>query len=47
MRRVGAARRRMAMMPEGEEKIALLGEISRMETARKDIQSQVYGNAVG
>ncbi|KFI99118.1 DNA primase [Bifidobacterium stellenboschense] len=47
MRRIGAAKRRMAMMPDGAEKIALLGEITRMETHRKDIQSQVYGNNVG
>lgn len=47
MRRIGAAKRRMAMMPDGAEKIALLGEITRMETHRKDIQSQVYGNDIG
>ncbi|NEG56001.1 DNA primase [Bifidobacterium platyrrhinorum] len=47
MRRIGASRRRMAMLPDGEEKIALLGEVTRMETARKDLQSQVYGNNIG
>lgn len=47
MRRIGAAKRRMAQMSDGEEKIALLGQITRMETARKDLRSQVYGNDVG
>ncbi|KAA8819359.1 DNA primase [Bifidobacterium rousetti] len=47
MRRIGAARRRMAMLPDGEEKIALLGEITKLETSRKDLQAQVYGNTVG
>ncbi|MBT1172352.1 DNA primase [Bifidobacterium sp. MA2] len=47
MRRIGAARRRMAMLPDGEEKISLLGEITRLETSRKDLQAQVYGNNVG
>ena len=47
MRRIGAAKRRMAMLPDGEEKIALLGQITQMETARKDLQAQVYGNNVG
>ena len=37
----------MAMLPDGEEKIALLGQITQMETARKDLQAQVYGNNVG
>ncbi|PST46688.1 DNA primase [Bifidobacterium callitrichos] len=47
MRRIGAARRRMAMLPDGEEKIALLGEITKLETSRKDLQAQVYGNTIG
>ncbi|MBT1181044.1 DNA primase [Bifidobacterium sp. CP2] len=47
MRRIGAARRRMAMLPDGEEKIALLGEITKLETSRKDLQAQVYGNNIG
>ncbi|WEV76351.1 DNA primase [Bifidobacterium sp. ESL0800] len=46
MRRIGAAKRKMAQMPDGEEKIRILGEITNMETARKDLQAQVYGNAV-
>lgn len=45
MRRIGAARRRMAQLPDGAEKIDLLGEITKLETARKDLQDQVYGNA--
>lgn len=47
MRRIGAAKRRMAQMPDGGEKIALLGQITQMETARKDLQAQVYGNTIG
>lgn len=47
MRRIGAAKRRMLQLADGEEKITLLGEITRMETARKDLQAQVYGNTVG
>ena len=34
-------------LPDGEEKITLLGQITRMETARKDLQAQIYGNTVG
>ena len=44
MRRIGAARRKMAMLPDGEEKIAMLGQITGMETARRDLQARVYGN---
>ena len=47
MRRIGAAKRRMAQLPDGEEKIALLGSITTLETARKDLQAQVYNNTVG
>lgn len=47
MRRIAAARRRMAGMPEGSEKLELLGEITKLETSRKDLQAQVYGNTVG
>lgn len=47
MRRIGAARRRMAQLPDGEEKIALLGSTTTLETARKDLQAQVYNNTVG
>ena len=47
MRRIGAAKRRMAQLLDGEEKIALLGSITTLETARKDLQAQVYNNTVG
>ena len=46
MRRVAAARRRMAQLPDGGEKFALLGSIAKLEAARKDLQSQVYNNNV-
>ncbi|OZG62199.1 DNA primase [Bifidobacterium lemurum] len=46
MRRIGAAKRKMAALPDGGEKIALLGEITRMETERKDLQSQIYNSGV-
>lgn len=29
------------------EKLELLGEITKLETSRKDLQAQVYGNTVG
>ena len=47
MRQIGLSKRRMAQLPDGEEKITLLGQITRMETARKDLQAQIYGNTVG
>lgn len=47
MRQIGLAKRRMAPAADGEEKITLLGQITRMETARKDLQAQIYGNTVG
>jgi DNA primase len=43
MRRIGAARRKMAQLPDGQEKIALLGKITAMESVRKDLQAHVYG----
>ncbi|NMN01339.1 DNA primase [Bifidobacterium sp. DSM 109958] len=46
MRRVADARRRMARLPDGEEKFALLGRVAKLEAARKDLQSQVYNNNV-
>lgn len=45
MRRIGAARLKMAAMPDDAEKIALLGQITDMEAARKDLQSQIFGNS--
>ncbi|RSX53059.1 DNA primase [Bifidobacterium goeldii] len=47
MRRIAAAKRRMARMDDGADKLSLLGEITKLETARKDLQAQVYGNTVG
>lgn len=41
MRRIGAARARMTKLPDGQEKIALLGQITSMEAARKNLQSQI------
>ncbi|MDF7664836.1 DNA primase [Bifidobacterium sp. ESL0745] len=46
MRRIGAAKRKMAQLPDGEEKIRILGQITDMEADRKDLQAQVYGNAI-
>ncbi|SCC78446.1 DNA primase [Bifidobacterium commune] len=46
MRRIGSAKREMAKLADGEEKIKLLGKITDMETARKDLKTQVYGNNV-
>ena len=46
MRRIAAARRRMAQLPDGDEKFSLLGRIAKLETARKDLQSQVYNSNV-
>ena len=46
MRRIGAARRRMAQLPDGAEKIELLGQITKLETLRKDLQARVFGNNV-
>lgn len=36
MRKIGAAQRRMAQLPDGAEKIELLGQITELETLRKD-----------
>lgn len=44
MRKIGAAKRRMAMLPDGKEKLDLLGQITGMETARKDLAAHVYNN---
>ena len=46
MRKIGAAQRRMAQLPDGAEKIELLGQITKLETLRKDLQSRVFGNNV-
>lgn len=47
MRDIARARRRMSQMPEGEQKFGLLGEITRLEASRKNLQAEVYGNTVG
>ncbi|MCH9276403.1 DNA primase [Bifidobacterium amazonense] len=47
MRRIGAAKRQMAALPDGTEKIALLGQITQMETARKNLQSEIFGGNIG
>lgn len=46
MRRIGADKRRMAQLPDGVEKIELLGQITKLETLRKDLQARVFGNNV-
>lgn len=46
MRRIGADQRRMAQLPDGAEKIELLGQITKLETLRKDLQARVFGNNV-
>ena len=46
MRRIGAARRRMAQLPDGEEKIAVLGQVTQLETQRKQMQDRVFGNTL-
>lgn len=46
MRRIGTDKRRMAQLPDGAEKIELLGQITKLETLRKDLQARVFGNNV-
>ena len=46
MRRIGADKRRMAQLPDGAEKIELLGQITKLETLRKDLQAREFGNNV-
>ncbi|RBP99907.1 DNA primase [Bifidobacterium xylocopae] len=46
MRRIAASKRRMNQLPDGQEKFDLLGQITRFEAARKDLQDQIYNNAV-
>ena len=46
MRKIGAAKRRMAQLPDGGEKIELLGQVTNMEALRKDLQAKVYGNNI-
>ena len=46
VRSIASARARMSRLPDGEEKIALLGTITNMEASRKSLQNQVHGNTV-
>ena len=46
LRKIGADQRRMAQLPDGAEKIELLGQITKLETLRKDLQTRVFGNNV-
>nr|WP_304316888.1 DNA primase [Bifidobacterium catenulatum] len=46
MRKIGADKRHMAQLPDGAEKIELLGQITKLETLRKDLQARVFGNNV-
>lgn len=46
MRRIAQIRSRMKMLPEGDEKFRLLGEISRIEQNRKQIQDFVFNSSV-
>lgn len=46
MRRIGSTKRRMAQLPDGAEKIELLGRITQLETLRKDLQARVFGNDI-
>lgn len=41
MRRIGAARARMSKLPDGQEKLTLLGQITKMESDRKNLRSQI------
>ncbi|MBT1177580.1 DNA primase [Bifidobacterium callimiconis] len=47
MRRIAMWKRRMNLLPEGEEKFRLLGEITKQEAVRKNLQAEIYGNTVG
>lgn len=41
MRKIGAIKLRMSKLEDGSEKLNLLGQITRLESARKDLQSQI------
>ncbi|PWG59535.1 DNA primase [Bifidobacterium catulorum] len=47
MRSIARAKRRMNQLPEGEEKFRLLGDITRLEASRKNLQAEIFGNTVG
>lgn len=42
MRRIGSMKRRMAQMPDGDAKIAALGELARLEQERVALRSQTF-----
>lgn len=44
MRAIAQLKRKMNRLPEGEEKIRLLGTMNTIETWRKDLTAQAYGN---
>lgn len=44
MRAVGRLKHRMARLPEGEEKIAILNKVVTIESWRKELMAQAYGN---
>lgn len=46
MRRIGSMKRRMSQLPDGAEKIELLGKVTQLETLRKDLQARVFGNDI-
>ncbi|BDR52677.1 hypothetical protein KIM372_05840 [Bombiscardovia nodaiensis] len=46
MRKIASTKRRMNRLPDGPEKFELLGQITKFESARKDLQDQIYNNAV-
>ncbi len=41
MRKIGALKLKMSKLENGNEKLNLLGQITRLESARKDLQSQI------
>lgn len=46
MRKIAASKRLMNSLPDNEKKFELLGQITQFETARKDLQAQIYNNDV-
>lgn len=47
MRQIAATRRRMTQLPEGQEKLDMLGRITALEERRKNLQAEVFGNTAG
>ncbi|MEK0306345.1 DNA primase [Bifidobacterium favimelis] len=45
MRQIASAKRQMNRLPDGQEKFDLLGRITQLETHRKELRNQVFGNA--